>query len=473
MKYAKLAFLLVFSGILLSGCFNDNDDVRRSTSELDIKDFIWKGMNAFYLYKADVSDLANDRFTTNEGYTNFLNSGGTPEAFFNSLLAQSIDDFSWIVSDYVALEQAFDGITRNNGMEFGLVRYPEPNQSLVFGYVRYVLPGTDAETKNLERGMLFNTIDGTQITDQNFSSLLAPGTYTIGLATFDGTDVTPTGQSINLTKTQYTENPVFLAKTLDVDGKSVGYLMYNSFTADFDAQLNAAFSQFKSGGVTELVLDVRYNGGGSVISAIDLSSMITGQFNGEVFTTEEWNEDRQEQFGSINKFDNQIRNGAAINSLGLTRVYILTTGSSASASELVINGLDPYIDVIQVGVATRGKFQASVTLYDSDNFGRQGADPGHTYAMQPLVLKSINSAGVTDYFDGFAPEIEISEDYTNLGIIGDPNEPMLKAALDDIRGTRSIQNYHTITLESIGSSNMYDANNERMYIETPTSSIFR
>ncbi|WP_299248591.1 S41 family peptidase [uncultured Aquimarina sp.] len=480
MKFLKYFALILFSVSMFTSCFEDNDDVIRISGVQEVNDFIWKGMNAFYVYKSDVEDLANDRFSSNQEYGNFLNGFSSPEAIFEGMRTQEtvtvgseqikVDEFSFLVDDYIALEQAFDGITRNNGMEFGLVRYPN-NASNVFGYVRYVLPGTDAETKGIERGVIFNTIDGTQITDQNFSELLAPDSYTIGLATFDGNDITPTSTSISLTKVQYTENPVFLAKTLNVSGNPVGYLMYNGFTADFDAQLNTAFGQFASDNVTDLILDLRYNGGGSVTSAIDLSSMITGQFNGQVFTTEEWNTDRQEQFGDTNLFDNQIRTGAGINSLNLTRVYVLTTRSSASASELVINGLDPYINVIQVGSTSRGKFQASITLYDSDNFGRNGANTGHTYAMQPLVLRSINSAGFTDYFGGFVPEIEVAEDYSNLGTLGDPNEPLLKAAIDDILGNRSQSKYYTIQLEAIGESKMNKPDYLRMYKDTEFSKL--
>ncbi|WP_109299222.1 S41 family peptidase [Aquimarina sp. AU474] len=461
MLYFRHFLLFVLIGSLSTGCFDDKDDVPQIASTTDINNFIWRGMNVFYLYKADVADLANDRFASDQEYNTFISSFDTPEAIFESLKS-NVDEFSFLVDDYIALEQAFDGLTMNNGMEFGLVRYPNV-PSNIFGFVRYVLPNTDAQTKGIQRGYIFNTIDGTQITENNFRQLLEPDTYTIGLATFDGTDITPTGESIELTKAQYTENPVFISKTIDVGGSPVGYIMYNAFTADFDAQLNAAFGQFKSDGVTDLILDVRYNGGGSVTSAIDLSSMITGQFNGQVFSTEEWNSELQSQRGEVNLFDTQIRTGEAINNLNLSRVYILTTRSSASASELVINGLDPYIDVIQVGATTRGKFQASITIYDSNNFGRLGANIGHTYAMQPLVLKSINSVGFTDYFNGFVPEIPIEEDFTNPGTIGEANEPLLKAAIDNIIGNKSFHNYNISRLKSVGNSNMFNRDYELMY----------
>jgi len=450
MKFFKYSILLLFAGSIISSCFNDNDDVIRPSSELQIKDFIRRGMSVWYLYKEDAPDLANDRFSSDQQYTDFLNSFDSPESLFDHLVTDQ-DEFSWIVSDYVALEQSLNGISLNNGMEFGLIRYPN-NPSNVFGYVRYVLPGTDAEVKGVKRGDIFNTIDGTQITETNFNSLLSPDSYTIGLATFDGTDVTAINSSISLSKVQYTENPVFLAKTLDVGGSPVGYLVYNGFRRNFEAELNNVFGLFKANGVTDLILDLRYNGGGDTETTKDLASMITGQFNGAIFTTEEWNTDRQAQFGSINLFDTQIRSGAAVNSLNLNRVYILTTGRSASASELIINALDPYISVIQIGDTTRGKFQASITVYDSDNFFRSGANLnlGHTYAMQPLVLKTINSVGFTDYFNGFTPEISIPEDYSNLGILGDPDEPLLNTAINEILGNRSNKNFSSRTFDELG-----------------------
>ena len=82
---------------------------------------------------------------------------------------------------------------------------------------------------------------------------------------------------------------------------------------------------------------------------------------------------------------NTLTDGSALNSLNLSKVYVLTTDRSASASEGLINSLNPYIDVVQIGnYKTVGKTQASITIYDSEDFGREGANPNHTYAMQPL-----------------------------------------------------------------------------------------
>lgn len=447
---------LLATATVLTSCFKDRDDsISDGLSDeaaFAVKDFIYRGLNFFYLYKADTPELANDAFASDDEKNTFLNTFESPESLFE-FLKSSQDRFSLLTEDYVELINALSGVTENNGMEFGLVLYPDGSGN-VFGYVRYVLPNTDAESKGLTRGVIFNTIDGQQITEDNFNALLEPSAYTIGLATYDGETITPTGESVELTKAPYTENPVFIANTLTVESQPIGYLMYNAFTRDFDAQLNAAFAQFQADGITELILDLRYNGGGSVSTATDLASMVTGQFEGQVFYNEQWNEDRQNEYASPGLFDGSLSTGEAINSLNLSRIYIITTGRSASASELVINGLDPYIDVIQVGDNTTGKFQASFLLFDAPapDFAFSEANPSHTYAMLPLVFKTANVAGVTDFTDGLAPDVALKEDYSNLGILGDEREPLLEACLDEIFPGRATNKTPFQELEEIGES---------------------
>ena len=431
----SLILLFLITGLSLVSCFEDQDDVLHPASTVEINDFIWRGLNYFYLYKTDTPELADDAFATDADYKAFLDSFETPEAFF-AYLKSAQDRFSILVDDYVELENALSGITLNNGMEYGLVYYPDDSNN-VFGYVRYVLPNSDAASKGVQRGMVFNTIDGTQLNDQNFDTLLSPDSYTIGLASFDGTTIMATGDSISLTKAQYTENPVFKTSVLNIGGHSIGYIMYNAFTSEFDSQLNTAFGQFKSMGITDLVVDLRYNGGGSVRSATYLSSMITCQFTGQVFYTEQWNPDRQADYAEDGKFlSSFVSGGESINSLNLSKVYIITSSRTASASELVINGLAPYIDVVQIGANTTGKYQASFLLYDAPapNFSRAQVNPNHRYAMLPLVFKTANAAGNTDYVDGLIPDIEQFEDYSNLGVLGNENEPLLATAIAAITG---------------------------------------
>jgi C-terminal processing protease CtpA/Prc len=309
----------------------------------------------------------------------------------------------------------------------------------------------------------------------NYRTLLGSSNYTIDLATYNdnGTPETeddfiePTNQSINLTKSPYTENPIFIKQVLQVANQNVGYLMYNGFTRDFDSQLNDAFNYFQSQNIQNLVLDLRYNSGGSVNTAILLSSMITGQFTGQTFATQQWNSEIQAQLNPsdlIYKFTDNDE-GTPLNSLSLLKVYILTTKSTASASELVINCLNPYINVVQIGNTTTGKYQASITLYDSPDFSRNDVNPIHTYAMQPLVLKTLNVVGNTDYIDGLTPTFPAKENYGNLGILGNPDETLLAIALQHIidNGRISLQPYSS--LELVGDSKDFTLTKNRMYID--------
>ncbi|MFG6685492.1 S41 family peptidase [Mariniflexile sp. HNIBRBA6329] len=481
MKLLKVLFLVFTVSFLVTSCFEDNDDNQISTTE--INDFVWKGMNAVYLYKDNIPDLANDRFTSNKEYRDYLNSFSAPEDLFENLIYQreDVDKYSWIVDDYIALEQLFSGVSTSNGMEYKLFRQPNSTTNLV-GFVRLVLNNSDAANKGLKRGDVFNAINGTPLTVNNYSSLLSSTSYTLNLATYNTNNTPETSddtvvsknETIALTKLEYAENPIYTTKIFSVKGENVGYLMYNGFTANYDSQLNAVFGNFKSNNVKHLVLDLRYNPGGSVTSAILLSSMITGQFNEEVFSTEQWNSEFQAYFETedpesiINRFTNKV-GGAALNSLNLQKVYILATDASASASELVINSLDPYIEVVHIGDFTTGKYQASTTLYDSENFTREGANPNHAYAMQPLIYKSLNKVGNTDYNNGLAPDIELKESYINLGVIGNENEPLLAAALANIEG--SISKLETIkakakhTLKPFKDSNSFEPHLNEMYVD--------
>lgn len=459
----KIALLLL-TLLLITSCFEDRDDNPVSTT--DINDFVYRAMHDFYVYRDDVPDLVDNR-TLAADYTNYL-SGFQPETLFESLIynRQTVDKFSWITSDYLALEQQFAGVSTTNGMQFGLRRYNSTSDN-VFGYVRYILPNTSAESQNLERGNLFYAVNGTQLTVNNWRSLLGLDNYTLNLATYNDNGTTdtsddtvePSTETIALSKAPYTENPVFKTEILTVESQNVGYIMYNGFTANFDSQLNAAFGTLQASNVQHLVLDLRYNSGGSVNSASLLGSMVTGQFGNQVFSKLVYNNLQQSN-------NTNFSFSTDVNSLNLDTVYVLTTGGTASASEMIINSLDAYINVIQIGTNTTGKSQASITLYDSPNFGRSGANPNHTYALQPLVALSVNKDNNEVPADGLAPDIPFTESIGNLGVLGNENEPLLAAALMHIAdNNRVLQNTSNITIKEVGDNNDLMPLPKAMYLD--------
>lgn len=483
LKSVLLLFLLAFS---LQSC-EDQDDVS-APGDLQVNNFIWKGLNQYYLWQADVPNLADDRFNNEDALNSFLRGYSKPEDLFQDLLnkpiskfpkGQAIDRFSWIVDDYTVLEQELQGTSKNDGVDYRLSYKPGSNTDLV-GYVRYILPNSDASKKDIKRGDLFTAVNGTQLTVSNYQSLLAADSYTLNMATYNGTTFESNGKTVALVKTTLDENPVFINKVITSGSSKIGYLMYNGFYANYDAQLNAAFAELKAQGITDLVLDLRYNGGGSIQTATRLASMITGQFTTKIFAKEKWNAKINAAFQVDNpeylnnRFVDKI-DGAAINSLNLTKIYIITTSGTASASELVINGLAPYISVIQIGETTVGKNVGSVTLYDSPTFGKLNRNPNHKYAMQPLVLKIVNASDFGEYTDGLKPTYEQLERISTLGVLGDPAEPLLSLAISKITGVTTTKKAEEkgVALKGFTDVKAMNGIRNQMYIEKAPEGLLR
>lgn len=472
----KSVFLGAFLFSLLQfGC--SKEDLRIDnpgiTDENVIQDFIWEGMNLYYLWQESVPNLEDDRFLTNSEYVNFLNDTPKPEDFFENLIfdRNNVDFWSWIVDDYEKQDQQFQGISLENGVDFSLFTL---NSNTVYGYVRIILPNSDASDKNIKRGDVITHVNDTRLSLDNYRSLLfnqSNPTYILGLGKMEDGIIVSTGVNVELTKTEYVENPVFISKTINQNGHKIGYIMYNWFTRNFDNELNEAFLQFKNENITDLVVDLRYNPGGFVSSALALSGMITGQFKGELFFKEEWNSKWQNKFlnndpeSLVVNFTDKLSNNRSINSLGLNKVHFIVTGRSASASELVISSLKPYLDVRLVGTRTVGKYVASTTLYDSDNFSKSGINPNHTYAIQPIIYKTVNKLGESAK-GGFEPQIILKEDIENLGVLGEVDEPLLNAAIADIIGASSKEIVSKkVNYQIIGDSKMNSLVKNNMFVE--------
>jgi C-terminal processing protease CtpA/Prc len=213
-----------------------------------------------------------------------------------------------------------------------------------------------------------------------------------------------------------------------------------------------------------LILDLRYNPGGNVNTATKLGSMITGIDN-EVFAILKYNSDLESNNSTYDFSNTLSESETAINSLGLTTLYVLTSNRSASASEMIINSLRSYIEVIQIGTKTVGKSQASVTIYDSPTFQKKDVNPSHFYAMQPLVAITVNKNNEAVPSAGLIPQIEIAEDISNYGVLGEVSEPLLAAALTEILGSGRRSRNEPNLIKPISDSDSFIAHSEEMYID--------
>ncbi len=493
-------YLLVFlaMGLVLTSCKKNDDGLTGpvgpdpTSQDVEVQDFMWSAMNFWYFWQADVPNLSDTKFPNTDvgakAYTEFLASELDPAKFFDDKLTFTEDRFSFYSENYKELTQALAGISKSNGLEFGLVRFSNSNE--LFGYVRYIIPGSDASMKDINRGDLFTGVNGQTLTLDNYIDLLFgdADTYILNMATIVSSVISPSGQEISLTKqADLMENPIFLDKIFEIQGQKIGYLVYNAFTNEYDEDLNEVFGRFKTGGVTHLVLDLRYNPGGSVNTARLLSSMIYGTNNSDLFLKQRWNAKIQAQLTQdqlVDYFADKTSSGTPLNSLNLTKVFILATGSSASASELVINGLAPYMDVVQIGETTRGKNEFSITMVDDpqSNFGpfifnperESSINPKNKWAIQPLVGRNENADGFSNYTDGLAPDFELQEDLENLGTLGDQSEPLLARAIQEIIGVTGKYDF-TVHMPAnvLTSSKMFAPLKDNMVLDKPLNISFQ
>ena len=408
--------------ITLVSCKDQDDSIALREYDFEIEDFIWEALNTYYYWQDTVPDLADNRFNSQKSYASFLSrSNENQEQLFESLLFDK-DRFSWIVSDYTALENQLRRVYTTSGMILGLERIGESND--LFAYVRYVLPDSDASEKKIKRGDLFLSINNEELTMDNYRDLLSSDAelFSIQLAQISGQTVTPTGISVDLVKAEIQENPIHIHKLIELNNAKIGYLMYNGFVADFDDQLESAFAEFQTQGINQLVIDLRYNRGGRTSSSIKLASMITGQFSGEVFAQTQHND-------KLSSYNEDYLFEATAAQLKMDRLYVISSAETASASELLINGLSPYIDVILIGDDTTGKNVGSYSIYDwIDDEGNR--NPRHTWAMQPITLKIANSEGFADFENGLQADYRLQEDVANLGFLGEIDEPLLEKTLE-------------------------------------------
>ncbi len=417
--WIRSPLLLIIIFLSIFSCNNNDDDALRLPEEIrTVNEFIWEKMNTFYLWKDYMpTNVDPDKETD-------------PKAFFEKLLYRPEDRWSFITDDYQALTDMLKGIEVTFGHHFQLFRVPDSDG--IVGIVQYVTKNSPADQAGIQRGDLFYKVDGTILNTDNYRELLFNRqSYVLSFGSYVDGEIVDAGRDVSLTAVKMQENPIIKKTVLDVEGKKIGYLVYTQFLPDYTDSLRAALGAFRQSGISDLVLDLRYNPGGVITNARDLSSMIVPQpvmAGQKVFAKFIWNDLLTDYFlekeGENSENLVLTFNVSEVN-LDLQKIYVLVSSATASASELVINGLKPYMDVILVGPDhTNGKYTGSITLSDQEK---------HNWAIQPIVLKSANANGITDYRNGFMPDY-IAKDNLYLPL-GDPDEDMLAKVIELITGT--------------------------------------
>jgi C-terminal processing protease CtpA/Prc len=408
---------------------------------LDELNWLRSWNNDLYLWFDEVTDQDPANFTTDISYFNVLmttqtTASGKPKDRFH---------FTYQTSYWESLSQS--GITPGYGANFVVIAATPPREVIV----SYTQPGTGATTApaNLARGAKLLAIDGVDLvnaTDQAGIDILNAGLapQTVGEShTFSVLDAgASVPRTITLVSASVVETPVQNVHTITApNGTLVGYMLFNDHIATAESELVAAFSQLQSAGVHDLVLDIRYNGGGYLDIASEVAYMVAGPAttSGQTFDLSQFNS----KHTSVNPvtgaaitpvdFHSTTQGfsttpGQALPTLNLTRVFVLTTSNTCSASEAIINGLRGVnVQVIEIGSTTCGK---PYGFYPADNCGT-------TYFS--IQFQGVNAQNFGDYPDGFTPQntvgtegvllpgCSVADDFTHQ--LGDSAEGILASAL--------------------------------------------
>ncbi|MGE5426927.1 MAG: S41 family peptidase, partial [Methylococcaceae bacterium] len=377
--------LILITGILFSACKKEEDTVvpKVIPQASEVNNFIYSSLHDYYLWNKQVPALSDTKYNKADSVNAFLNNYTDPQALFKSLLYQpgKVDKWSFLVDNSKQIDDWISGISETMGYDFMLGRIAQSDT--LFGFVRYVYKGSPAEKAGMKRGDIFVKINDKKLTVSNYNDLLFnTPTYKISFATINNSRLTPIDKAYTMTAVQMQEDPIHMDTVFTFNNQKVGYLVYNGFNADFDNQLNDVFGKFKAANINQLVLDLRYNGGGSVQTAIYLASMIYSTDQSKVFAVAQYNDELQkyleDKYGTSALKDNFVTNieptsahpTVPINSLNLQKIYFIVSDNTASASELLINGLRAYMDVKVIGINTVGKYTGSITIKDEDSTGK-------------------------------------------------------------------------------------------------------
>lgn len=330
------------------------------------------------------------------------------------------------------------------GFDF-LLDYASDTGYDLYARVLYVLPDSPADKAGLKRGDKILKVNGKTITLFNYEDLI----YDYMLYPSSGSSLSITlqnGSSLSMSTANIPNTPIVCNKVITHEGKKIGYLMFNAFETgyasdgsshEYEDQLEEIFSDFRAEGVSEMVLDLRYNGGGYLSTAQLLASLMApadklGNIMAQLMYNDEITEKYSEDYLGSKMY---FLSSAAGKTIGMTKIYVLATDMSASASEEVINalrGID--VDIVHIGTTTEGK---NVGM---DYFGTTSG--AYYYEMWPVTFISANAKGFYQYENGFTPQYEYDEWYDEQWYeLGDEREALLSIALDLIDGkTPSLQN---------------------------------
>lgn len=394
----KLVLMITALLLLIVSCKKD-EDITPGENEItatQARDVLYTIMNANYLWYDRMPPVKKEDYTG-------------PAELMKAMIYKPIDQWSFVV-DYDEWTAEMGGEFVGHGIRIGIDDSDKARIVMIF-------KESPLYKEGVRRGWIVKSVNGTDIAPIIISGNSAAYNSVMGESTAGVKNVfvfgLPDGseRTISSTKSSFVYNSVLYFDTLHLESGITGHIVFDSFIATSVDSLTKAFKFLKEQGVKDLILDLRYNPGGYFNGAIALASFIAGSnvSASDVFARLEFNDKKTSDNVSY-MFKNTPY------PLNINRLAVITTSATASASEVVINGLEPYMNVVTIGDTTTGK-----------PVGMGGWEYGKKYFFYPVTFKVVNKNNVGDFFDGLPPDIRVADDITHD--FSDRNELCLKEAI--------------------------------------------
>ncbi|WP_278365533.1 S41 family peptidase [Phocaeicola barnesiae] len=437
-------FVIICCLSLFNSCTEEKAENGRITTDEQYHANIFAGtsLETFYYWNKDISnDLLRLNPETNTDPITTVNEIRYHEG------DTEIDRWTMLTDDFESFNSSLEGVYTTYGYQPITYLLDESTGQCVSA-VAYVYQNSPAEKAGLKRGDIIYEIDGKPLTVNNYTDLFYSSQITLSLAAYDATinTIVPTEQTVTMQAVEMYENPILCYKTIDLDnGNKIGYLAYSSFDLNSIPELIEISKDFKAKGVKKLVLDLRYNGGGYVITENVLASMFAPQDvvdSKAIFEKEDYNELLTASgWSSVTRFTTTFNyESVGLNvstegaNIGLEHIYALIGPNTASASEALIGGLMPYMPITLIGEQSHGKYCTGIPLSSKELYDMMeevtptAIKNWGIYVMIGIYMNSKNETPCMP--NGLIPDIEAIDDPMQPVQLGDENEILLRAALE-------------------------------------------